>query len=138
VAGEGSKCAGTTPVNRDSLQFQGECLIKAATHDLAALTHITAVRFTTTASGYLLNGNDLTIGAAGNSSSSNPSIGNQIDPGSRLSTTQFFVGSGAGLPVRSCLNLNVRALKLAWPEVYGTAVATPLAARMKSGCGAPA
>jgi autotransporter-associated beta strand protein len=116
VASNWSSCAGNAPINGDTLQFPDAGANKNTTHDLAALTAIAGLGFSGATSGYVLNGNALSLGAGG-ISNSNGSGTNTLSLNLTLTAPQSFTGNTGAMMLNSGINLGGQALEISWPSV---------------------
>jgi fibronectin-binding autotransporter adhesin len=120
-AGNWTACAGSAPLNGDTLQFPEAAANKINSNDIATLTSVAGLAFTGSTSGYALNGNALALGAAG-LANSNASGLNTVDMNLSLSAAQTFAGSNAAIVLNGTLDLGGQDLAIDWPSTILSAV----------------
>lgn len=121
TAGNWSGCAGSVPVNGDTLQFPEAAANKSTTHNLNTLTTVAGLAFTGTTSGYTLAGNALTL-AAGGIANANTSGTNMLSVNLSLASNQAFAGSTGAMLLTGNLNLGNQQLGIDWSGVGGASV----------------
>jgi fibronectin-binding autotransporter adhesin len=121
TAGNWTACAGSAPLNGDTLQFPEAAANKTNANDIATLTSVAGLAFTGTTSGYALSGNALALGAAG-LTNSNASGLNTVSMNLSLSAAQTFAGNTGAMVLNGALDLGGNDLGISSPAPVGSAI----------------
>ena len=113
-----SNCAGSVPVNGDTLQFPALASNKNTNHNLAALNTVAGIQFSGASGNYTLSGMGLSIGAGG-IVNSNTAGSNLINMDLTLAAAQSFSGGDNAMVLSGSLDLNGKVLTLTWDASSG-------------------